>query len=751
MPGELYRRTSNDGIQVRFVRSGLVIEPGHDYYIGVEVSSSSANFYFRDLRNNRLIRFELYSGSNVRLSTDNLEIGGRNNGEDTWHGLIDEVRVSDSTFALKELVDGDLTAPKPWVVSEPTGHSAGDVIFADPGTDLQLAVTLDGREPQESDVTFQRAFQIRNTTTVKARVFGYQMQPSELWVKRYPVTQYDYLGPIRPRHAKEIALSNWSVGLASFPVDVGDYSPLLGALGVKSVRFKSEWARTEKTKGVYDWTWLDERVNGLVAQGIKPWIIVSNDPVYPGPAGANLPNGPEEGPAWDAWLATMVTRYRSSVNEWEIWGTPNGLITIPEYAKLVARSVAIIRAAQPEATIIVPSLQGSNQNDYVYTTSLFSQLRILGALPLINEISYYYPIADPEQSGTPTSLRSVISQNADTRHLTIRQSAGSAPSKPVSNGPMASYSWTEAMQAKWILRRMMSDLGSDIPTNIHALLEPLYSQGLIEDDPHEPVHFKAAYAAIQNVTAIFDQRVAKVPSFTTSLSSSTYACMGYRRGDVDKPMVVAWRKGMPSGTVNPGVSVSFTVSSRFSDPVLVDLYTGIIQDLPETAWTSDETGTSFMELRLRDYPMLIAESEVVLPAYDRWAYQRFGDLGLMDVNVSRPLADQDGDGVVNLLAFATAREAGDKGSPVKIVPKGDRHALIFRYRVPAAVDYVVEGSTNLKDWDPVARLPKSGVWQLEEGASILGASLDDGIHEVQVSDTDAGASEEKRFLRLRVE
>jgi hypothetical protein len=48
-------------------------------------------------------------------------------------------------------------------------------------------------------------------------------------------------------------------------------------------------------------------------------------------------------------------------------------------------------------------------------------------------------------------------------------------------------------------------------------------------------------------------------------------------------------------------------------------------------------------------------------------------------------------------------------------------------------------------------LPKGGIWQLEEGASVLGASLGDGINEVQVSDTDAGAAEEKRFLRLRVE
>lgn len=317
---------------------------------------------------------------------------------------------------------------------------------------------------------------------------------------------------------------------------------------------------------------------------------------------------------------------------------------------------------------------------------------------------------------------------------------------------MMGYQWNERMQAKWNLRRVMSDLGAGIPSSLHAVLDES-DLGLMEDlYPDAGIHLKSSYTAFQNVTAIFDGRVERVPSFTTSLSSSTFACHGYRRTDIDKAVVVVWHRSlMPDGTVNPVRSADFTVSSRFSEPVLVDLLTGYMMALPQSVWSSDETGTSFVGLRLSDYPMVVAEKEAVLPAYDRWANERYGDLGLVDVNMTAPLADQDGDGIANLLAFATARVQGGQGSPVAILQKGDRHALSFRYRSGAGVDYIVEGSNNLKDWNPVARLPKGGAWQLEEGASVLGASLGDGIHEVQVSDTDAGAVEDKRFLRLRVE
>jgi hypothetical protein len=35
------------------------------------------------------------------------------------------------------------------------------------------------------------------------------------------------------------------------------------------------WQRCELVKGVYNFTWLDTIVNGMVAQGVKPWAQLS--------------------------------------------------------------------------------------------------------------------------------------------------------------------------------------------------------------------------------------------------------------------------------------------------------------------------------------------------------------------------------------------------------------------------------------------------------------------------------------------
>ena len=85
------------------------------------------------------------------------------------------------------------------------------------------------------------------------------------------------IGRIAPLHASRIKRSRMGIGLEKLDRNVFDpfkaYDKL-AATGVKWVRIQSGWARTEKEKGVYDFSWLDSIVDELCARGLTPWVCL---------------------------------------------------------------------------------------------------------------------------------------------------------------------------------------------------------------------------------------------------------------------------------------------------------------------------------------------------------------------------------------------------------------------------------------------------------------------------------------------
>ena len=86
----------------------------------------------------------------------------------------------------------------------------------------------------------------------------------------------------------------------------------LGPLGAKHARIQSGWAKTEKEKGVYDWVWLDEIVDDMVAQGVTPWVCICyGNSIYPEGGDTRLNGWPRSGEAlaaWDRYVAALVKR-----------------------------------------------------------------------------------------------------------------------------------------------------------------------------------------------------------------------------------------------------------------------------------------------------------------------------------------------------------------------------------------------------------------------------------------------------------
>ena len=62
------------------------------------------------------------------------------------------------------------------------------------------------------------------------------------------------IGTIKPRSAKEISGSNWTLGCETLDRDFADYQQYkeyIVPLGIKTIRLQGGWAKTEKVKGTF--------------------------------------------------------------------------------------------------------------------------------------------------------------------------------------------------------------------------------------------------------------------------------------------------------------------------------------------------------------------------------------------------------------------------------------------------------------------------------------------------------------------
>jgi len=467
---------------------------------------------------------------------------------------------------------------------------------------------------------------------------------SAVAVAAEPGVGYTYLGKIRPRHAREIQSSNWSVGAETMDRDYTVYAnwkKYLGPLGVKKARIQAGWAKTEQEPGKYDWTWLDEIIPDMVDQGVEPWVCLCyGNPIYPGGGGTGLsgglPSSAEALAAWDAFVAAFVDRYKEHVDEWEIWNEPRGgQKAVPQYADLVVRTAEAIRQRQPESRIIVAA---GGAFDTKFVESLLGWLKAKGSLDLVNEVTYHPYATNPDSiHDRVRQLRDAVARYST--EITLRQGENGAPSKRGSFGALANYDWTEERQAKWALRRLLGDLGRDIPSSYFAICDMVYLvtnkgrdsdlrdasselqtkinyKGLLAVDPDKTVdHAKTAYQAVQHVTAIFDDSLKRIEDYTCEVTGgaeeSSYSVFGYHASG-GKQIVTLWRDSDPPGERPELDRVSLSIRhGGFADPVLVDMLSGKVYGISRSLWTESDKVLTFTSVPVYDAVILIAERSAI--------------------------------------------------------------------------------------------------------------------------------------------
>jgi hypothetical protein len=434
---------------------------------------------------------------------------------------------------------------------------------------------------------------------------------------------YRHIGKIQPRHARDITASNWSIGAETMDRDYTVYAHWrehLGPLGAKKARIQSGWAKTEQQRGVYDWDWVDEIVLDMVDQGVEPWVCLCyGNPIYPGGGdtglGGGLVSSEEALQAWERYVAAFVARYKQHVDEWELWNEPRtgrGKGTVL-YGEFVVRTAETIRKIQPDAEIMFAA---GGSFDTTFAKEVLEYLLEQDKLALVNTIIYHPYQYNPDESyGAALGLRKIAKSFAP--HIDIRQGENGAPSRPGSFGALSGNDWTERAQAKWALRRLLGDLGRDIPSSYFAICDMRYPsrvnyKGLLAINADKTVrHKKLGYYAVQHLTALFDDTVKRVKGFSAEVTSgaedSRFSVFGYR-GPQGGTLVTLWRRSDTPDKKPDFERVTLNVhSGLIQDPVWVDLLTGRVYAIDDARWRITLQGMMFTDFPVYDSVVVVAD------------------------------------------------------------------------------------------------------------------------------------------------
>ena len=435
------------------------------------------------------------------------------------------------------------------------------------------------------------------------------------------------IGTIKPRSAKEISGSNWTLGCETLDRDFADYQQYkeyIVPLGIKTIRLQGGWAKTERVKGKYDFTWLDTIIDDARGRGLN--IILETDygnTNYAGGGGADLaggfPTSEEALAAWDRWVETMATRYQGKVRDWAMWNEPdiNKKHQPGDIAPFNIRTAEIVRRVIPDARIAGLSLASSSPK---FFESCLKLLADKGKVDLFNWFIYHGYEFNPDTSyQNVEELKATLAKYSTKAKM--RQGENGCPSEVATKFALSFHPWTESSQAKWNLRRMLGDLGHDVESAIFTICDfnhlgrEINRKGLLWATADKQVEkIKLAYYAVQNCVAVFDDTLERVkePVVGVVYDKST-ASFAYRNQQSGQNLVVFWcNSGTPDDSFATRPAQVVVKNLALHEPVWVDLVSGRIYEIPADRIVKTGEFTIFKDIPLYDAPVLIAEKELVL-------------------------------------------------------------------------------------------------------------------------------------------
>lgn len=440
-----------------------------------------------------------------------------------------------------------------------------------------------------------------------------------------------YIGKLETRTTHQIIDSDLWIGGEVLDRDYADYHAYkhyLDSLGAKKIRLQSGWAKTEKVKGVYDFSWLDSIVDDALSRSIEPWIQISyGNELYPDAGGISLGEGlPTSEEAYDAWLdytEALVDHFKDRVDIWEIWNEADHRYNEggPElYARLYYETAKKVREIQPNAKLVGLSMAGVSR--LKYADFFFNYLKERNALHLVDAVTFHGYPRNPDHGFEAVKNLQELAYNYRPG-IEFWQGETGCPSTFGSSGALSGHPWTELTQAKWNLRRALAHVGRGYPFSLFTISEYNYNRkkfkglntkGILKiNDDLSIAHAKPSYYAYQNLTSLLDHRMEQLPALQFEYQSdSSLSVFVYRHKVNRSPMVFTWiDSSIPSGD-NQVSKADFSFSGlNFTDPVLVELRTGAIYDIPSQYWRKEGNQVEFMRLPVYDSPVAIVDHQLI--------------------------------------------------------------------------------------------------------------------------------------------
>ena len=441
---------------------------------------------------------------------------------------------------------------------------------------------------------------------------------------------------------------SFGVGMEKLDRDAFDPSRMydhVAALGVKWVRIQSGWAKTEKEKGKYDFSWLDPIVDELTKRNLSPWICLCyGNPLYDEKAtkivgGLNCPPiGDEKSrEGWKKYCVAVAERYKGKVGFYEVWNEPEWLWSGPAdpvaYTRFCRETAKAVKEGDPEAEVIVGSVASISPD---FLAKCVSE----GILENADALSYHAYTYDEGTFARLNRFYTALVSKADRPIKIIHGECGSQ-SKNGGNGAFKGFPTDPNKQAKQLLRQMVVDRASNIffssyftLTDMHenlmapagrpirkhgyfGLLSAGFDKNGVACPPFTP---KPSYYAYQNLCAFLPEtaRKTEIPFwvererdvysplkhlFQKEKREWTHVCFENEKGK-------AFLYWMPTDLLyckkySASVSIRFLTDEM---PRHVDLLSGEVTDLPH----QKKDGCILIEtLPVSDYPMAVVFGDFV--------------------------------------------------------------------------------------------------------------------------------------------
>lgn len=465
-----------------------------------------------------------------------------------------------------------------------------------------------------------RTMLLAATILCSVQVSGQELRMSGTWknIKAHPAP-LPVIGEITTIQSDLNADSFWSVGSETLDRDYAvfeNYKKYLKDTGVGYARLQSGWAKTEKEKGKYDFSWIDAHVDGLIEEGIHPWMCLCyGNPIY-SDHGLNL-NARlfPDGPIMDAWLnyvRACVTRYKGKVTMWEVWNEPDGgknKDSYELYANLFVRTAKLIKEIDPDAKVASFGVCSPNK-PYIRQSMEF--IAKADGVKYMDYLTYHAYWQNPETViPAVKQLRKDI--DAYSPSIGLLQGETGCPSQLEYGHAMSRIEWTEYSQAKWDLRQSLTHFALGVPYSFFTMVDLNYgwmhqSFGLVRMDTNKkPIYKRPKYYAVQHVTSVFTPDM-KVTDEVTVQGPYNVELTSYGlQKDGKNVGCMLWLSGeRPSDTLERKLMDITIYGMKFTDPVYVDMLTGYVHEMKDIIKKGRGGDARYVEdLPLWDCPVLI--------------------------------------------------------------------------------------------------------------------------------------------------